>query len=112
MVVQDRVELPRVYMAWLTPPFFKDGDADADIAAGVLGRGRSSRLYKKLVYEKQIAQSVNAYQYSLMLGSMFGIEATARPGHTLQELETAIDEELAALRKEGPTRQRSSACAT
>ena len=103
LVVQDRVELPRVYMAWHTPPFFKDGDAEADITASVLGDGRSSRLYKKLVYEKQIAQSVSAYQYSLMLGSTFGIDAIARPGHTLQELEAAIDEELALMRKEGPT---------
>jgi zinc protease len=55
------------------------------------------------VYEKQIAQSVNAYQYSLMLGSVFGIEATARPGRTLQELEAAVEEELVRLRNEGPT---------
>jgi zinc protease len=103
IVVEDRIELPRVYMAWITPPFFKDGDADADIVAGVLGQGRSSRLYKKLVYEKQIAQSVNAYQYSLMLGSVFAIEATARPGHTLQELEAVIEEELEAMRTKGPT---------
>ena len=68
LVVEDRVELPRVYMAWLTPAFFKDGDADADIAAGVLGEGRSSRLYKKLVYEKQIAQNVTAYQSSTHAG--------------------------------------------
>ncbi len=103
LVVQDRVELPRVYMGWHSPAFFKDGDADADIAAGVLGDGRSSRLYKKLVYDRQIAQSVSAYQYSLMLGSGFGIDAIARPGHTLQELEAAIEEELALIRKEGPT---------
>ncbi len=103
LVVEDRIELPRVYMAWITPPFYKDGDADADIASGVLGQGRSSRLYKKLVYEKQIAQSVTAYQYSMMLGSVFAVEATARPGHTLQELETAINEEVEALRAKGPT---------
>ena len=102
LVVQDRIELPRVYMAWITPPFFKEGDGDADIVAGALGQGRASRLYKRLVYEKQIAQDVIAYQYSLMLGSVFGIEATARPGRTLRELESAIDEELALMRKEGP----------
>jgi zinc protease len=103
MVVEDRIELPRIYMAWLTPPFFKDGDADADIVGGVLGQGRSSRLYKKLVYEKQIAQSVTAYQQSMVLGSVFAIEATARPNHTLQELEAAINEELDAMRAKGPT---------
>ena len=103
LVVEDRVELPRVYMAWITPAFFKEGDADADLASSVLGQGRVSRLYKKLVYEKQIAQDVNAYQYSTLLGSVFGIEATARPGRTLQEIETVINEELELLRTKGPT---------
>jgi zinc protease len=96
--VTARVELPRVYMAWITSPILKPGDADADIAAGILGGGRSSRLYKKLVYEKQIAQNVSAQQQSLILGSIFQIEATARPGHTAEELEKTIDEELAAFR--------------
>jgi len=101
-VVKDRIELPRVYMAWLTSPIFKQGDADADIAASVLGSGRSSRLYKKLVYEKQIAQDVSAQQYSLMLGSVFNIEVTARPGTTVGDLEKALIEELERFRKEGP----------
>lgn len=102
IVVQDRVELPRVYMAWITPAFYKPGDADADIAGTVLGGGKASRLYKSLVYDKQIAQAVMAQQYSLTLGSVFTIEATARPGHTPEELEKAIDEELAAMRQTGP----------
>jgi len=101
-VVTSPVELPRVYMAWITPPFYKEGDADADIAATLLGGGRSSRLYKKLVYEKQIAQDVSASQYSLVLGSTFQIQVTARPGHTLEELEKALDEELATLRATPP----------
>ena len=100
-IVADRIELPRVYMAWITSPFFKPGDADADIAAGVLGGGKSSRLYKRLVYDKQIAQQVTAQQYSLMLGSVFNIEVTARPGHTAEELEAALDAELDAFRRDG-----------
>ena len=100
-------------MAWLTSPILKPGDADADIAATILGGGRSSRLYKKLVYEKQIAQDVTAQQYSLMLGSIFQIQATARPGHTVEELEKAIDEELATLPVEaGGDSRRSSGPAT
>ena len=102
VVVRDHVELPRVYMGWITPPYFKPGDADADIVAGVLGGGNSSRLYKRLVYEKQIAQDVTAFQQSLVLGSAFQIQATARPGHTADELQAAIDEELAKLRETGP----------
>ena len=101
-VVPARVELPRVYMAWVTPPIFKPGDADAEITARILGAGRSSRLYRKLVYEKQIAQNVSAFQNSLLLGSIFQIEATARPGHTVEELEQALEEELAAVKAQAP----------
>jgi len=101
-VVQDQVELPRVYMAWLTSPIYSPGDADADVAATVLGSGRSSRLYKKLVYEQQIAQQVSVQQYSLSLGSVFEVQVTARPGHSADELEKAIDAELATFRESGP----------
>lgn len=100
--VEDRVELPRLYMAWLTSPIFKPGDAEADITAMVLGGGRSSRLYKKLVHEQQIAQDVSVVQQSLVLGSQFQITVTARPGHTLDEIEKAVDAELQALRTTAP----------
>jgi zinc protease len=89
-------------MAWLTSPIFKPGDAEADLTSIILGGGRSSRLFKKLVYEKQIAQNVTASQQSLLLGSVFQIEATARPGHTAEELEKAIDEELNTFRTAPP----------
>jgi zinc protease len=101
-VVKDRIELPRVYMAWLTSPIYTPGDADGDITSSVLGGGKSSRLYKTLVYEKQIAQDVSAQQQSLTHGSVFTVQVTARPGHTSEELEKAIDEELANLREKGP----------
>jgi len=102
-VVPSRVQLPRVSIAWLTPAIFKPGDGDADIVGDILGGGRSSRLFKKLVYEQQIAQNVSARQYSLILGSVFQIDATARPGHTGEELEKAIDQELANLRAQPPS---------
>ncbi len=101
-VVRDRVELPRVSFAWITSPYLKPGDADADIAATILGGGRSSRLFKRLVYEKQIAQNVVAQQYSLMLGSLFQIEVTARPGRTADEIEAAMNEELDRFRSAPP----------
>ena len=97
-VVKDRVELQRVYMAWLTPPIYKPGDADATVTASILGGGRSSRLYKKLVYEKQIAQDVAVYQSSYTLGSVFTIQATARPGHSAEELEKEISAEIETIR--------------
>ena len=102
-VVADRVELPRVFMGWLTPPAFKPGDAELAIAGQILAGGKSSRLYKTLVYDKQIAQEVNASQGSNALTSMFVIDVTARPGHNAQEIEAAVDAELQALRTSGPT---------
>lgn len=102
-VVRDNVQLPRVYLAWLTSPIFKPGDAEADIASNILGGGKSSRLYKKLVYEKQIALDVEAEQQSLTLDSVFQVQATARPGVKPEDLEKAINEELDAFRASGPT---------
>lgn len=102
-VVQDNVQLPRVYLAWLTSPIFKPGDAEADITADALGGGKSSRLYKKLVYEKQLALDVQAYQQSLTLNSVFQIQATARPGVKPEVLEKAINDEIEAFRASGPT---------
>jgi predicted Zn-dependent peptidase len=95
------VELPRVTVSWVTPPFFGAGDAELDLVAHVLSSGKTSRLYKRLVYDLQIAQSVGAGQQSMELASAFEIVATARPGHTTDELLKAIDEELAKLRDGG-----------
>src|SRR5581483_645219 len=102
-VVTDQVELPRVYVAWLTPPIYKPGDAECDLLAQLLGGGKSSRLYESLVYEKQIAQDVRVQNQSLMLGSLFEIRATAKPGVKPEDLEKAINDELAKLRADGPT---------
>jgi len=104
-VIQDNVQLPRVYETWLTSPIFKPGDAEADLTATVLGGGKSSRLYKKLVYEKQIALDVVAGQQSLMLGSEFQVQATARPGVKPEDLEKAVNAELDAFRASGPTEE-------
>ena len=103
VTVTDQVQLPRIYMAWITAPIYKPGDAEADLLSLILGGGKSSRLYKKLVYEKQIAQDVSADQQSLILGSIFEISATAKPSVKLEDLEKAIDEELGAIQKSGPT---------
>jgi zinc protease len=108
VVVTDQVELPRVYMAWLTDPIYKPGDAEADLLALILGGGKSSRLYKRLVYERQIAQDVGASQNSLILGSVFQITATAKPGVKPEDLEKAINEELDAVRKDGVTADQLS----
>jgi zinc protease len=99
----DRVSLPRLYLAWLTPRVYAPGDAALDMASSVLAGGKNSRLYKRLVYDTQMAQDVSAYQASAALGSSFQIVATARQGHTIAELQAAIDDELGKLRREAPT---------
>lgn len=99
--VEAGVELPRVYVSWSTPPLFSPGDAELDLVSHVLSGGKTSRLYKRLVYDLQIAQSVSASQMSMELASVFEIVATAKPGHTAEELLKVIDEELAKLRANG-----------
>ncbi len=101
-MMEDKVQLPRIYMCWLTPASFAPGDAEMDLLAGVLTGGKNSRLYKKLVYELQIAQDVSAGQASRALGSYFTIVATARAGHTLGEIEAIIQEEIDRLRTSPP----------
>jgi len=98
----DKVQLPRLYLAWLTPPHLSPGDAELDVVADVLAGGKNARLYKRLVYDMQIAQDVSAFQGSSALSSSFQIIATARPGHTIAELQKAIDEELQKLQREDP----------
>jgi zinc protease len=102
-VVTDQVELPRLLMAWLSPPIFQAGDAEAEMAARIIGGGKASRLYKRLVYDLKIAQSVSAGQISLTLGSVFQVAGTAKPGHTADELEHEIDDELQRFASDGPT---------
>jgi zinc protease len=99
----DRVELPRLSLAWHTPAIFQPGDADLDVASHILGGGRASRLYQKLVYERQIAQTVSVEQDSRSLGSVFGVEVTARPGKALDEIEGLVDAELAELAARAPS---------
>jgi zinc protease len=101
--ITDRVQLPRITIAWLTPRHFAPGDAALDVVAGVLAGGRNSRLYKRLVYDLQIAQEVSAFQVSQPLSSYFQVEATPRPGHTVEELLKIIDEEIARLQREAPS---------
>jgi len=100
--VTDTVELPRVLMAWISPPAFSEGDARASLAARMLGGGKASRLFRDLVHDLQIAQSVTADNRSLSHGSVFQITATAKPGHTVEELETAIRRALDRMAEEGP----------
>jgi zinc protease len=100
---EDRVSLPRVYMTWHTVPQFTPDDFSLDILASVLADGKGSRLYKTLVYDRQIAQDISAFHPSRELAGQFQIVATAKPGKTLEELEAAINEEIAKIKSQPPT---------
>jgi zinc protease len=101
--LEDRVPQARIYEVWNTPQWGAPDDDYLDLVARVLTSGKSSRLYKRLVYDDQIATDVRAYQGSSEIGSNFMIQATARPGGHLAAVEKAIDEELARLLRDGPT---------
>lgn len=96
--IPDDVELPKIVMAWQSPKHFAPGDAELDLLATALATGKASRLYKALVYDQKIAQSVSAGQDSGVLGSRFEVDVIARPGVDLAKLEAAIDAELAKVR--------------
>jgi zinc protease len=100
--ITDRVQLPRLFLAWHTPALLKPGDAEMDVVSNLLSGGKNSRLYKRLVYDLQIAQDVNAVQQSQALDSNFLIIATARPGQSLDKIQAVIDEELDKLRNTAP----------
>jgi zinc protease len=90
LVETDDVKLPRVYMAWHSPGLFAPGDAALDALASVLSDGKTSRLYKPLVYEQKIAKDVSAFQVSRGLSGFFVIVATAAPGKTADEVHAAL----------------------
>jgi zinc protease len=103
VTLTDKVDLQRVEMAWLTPPAFAPGDASGDVVAQLLAGSESGLLYRDLVRDRKIAQSVSASQFSLAHPSIFSITAVAKPGHTAAEVESAIDADLAALQTAGPS---------
>jgi zinc protease len=101
----DKVELPKLVMAWHSPAQYAQGDAELEILSVILSDGKVSRLYKTLVYDQSLAQEVYAYQASSEAGSYFAIEAIAQPGVSLEKLEAAIDAELKKVSSEMATAQ-------
>ncbi len=102
-IMQDRVPQARIYKVWNIPGW---GTADGDylnLVADVLSTGKTSRLYKRLVYDEEIATDVSASLDLREIGGLFVIEASARPGTDLSKVEKAVDEELARFLAGGPT---------
>jgi len=103
VTMPDRVQLPRVYLAWQSPRAFAAGDAALDVVATLLADGKSARLTGRLEMREQIAQGVSAAQESRELAGAFLVVATPKPGVTLGRLEAEIDEELSRLASEPPS---------
>ncbi len=110
LVLEDRVELPRLYLSWHSPSIFAADDAELDLVAEILASGKTSRLYRTLVYQERLATEVAASQSSRELGGYFQIIVTAAPGRTLAELERAIAVAIDVLANEGPTPQEMERC--
>ena len=103
LMLEDRIELPRLYIAWLSTPMFAEGDAELDLAADILANGKTSRLYRRLVFDERLATDVSASQNSREISGFLQVAATATPGHTLEDIERVILDEIARLAAEGPT---------
>ena len=101
--VQDRVPQARVYKVWNVPEFGSADGVYLDLVSDVLSQGKTSRFYKRLVYDDQIATDTNAFVDLNEIGGQFYIRATARPGQGLAQVEKELDEELARFLKNGPT---------
>src|SRR5436190_19939873 len=101
--IQDQVQLPRLYLTWITPPHLAPGDAELDVLSLLLAGGKNSRLYKRLVYDLQIAQDVAANQASKALNSEYQIVVTARPDASIDRIRAIVDEEIAAIQKAPPS---------
>ncbi len=95
--LEDTVSAAKLVMAWHSPAGYAPGDAELDLVGEILGSGKGSRLYQRLLYHQQLAQSVAAYQSSKTLQSHFSIEVIAAPGVDLAIIEKVVDEEIAKL---------------
>jgi zinc protease len=100
--ITDKVQLPRLYLAWLSPKEFAPDDAALSIAAQILSGGKGARLDRRLLHDTELAQDVYAYQSGMALSGSFQIASTARPGKRIAEIQAAIDEELDRLRTTPP----------
>ena len=106
--MRDRVSLPRLYIAWPTPPHLDPDDPALELLRAVLSDGMSSRLYRSLVYEKQIAQSVGVRFHAAEVAGQFIVDVTAAEGHDLDEMEAAAEEVLASINTNPPSDEEIS----
>ena len=99
LTTHDRVQLPRLYLAWPTVPDFSRHQPALDVIAAVLGDGRSSRLYRSLVYETRAARDVRVYHHAQQIAGELVVQATANPGRSLEELQNEVLRQIERIRK-------------
>ena len=103
LVLEDKVQLPRFTYTFPTVRFFAPDDAALDVLAFVLAGDKNGRLYKRLVYDEQVAQSAGAAQYSARLAGAFTVDVTPKQGQSTARLAATVDEELARVVAQGVT---------
>jgi zinc protease len=103
LVLEDRVQLPRLFYTWHTVKGFADDDAPLDILAQIVANDKNSRLYKKLVYELQVAQNVSAFQNGSRLDGRFQIDVTPKPGQKVADIDKLVQAELVNVINSGIT---------
>lgn len=101
IVHKDSVQLPRIYLAWHTDKAFSENDASLDILSEILSSGKSSRLFKSLVFDKQIAQDISSFQYSAKYAGSFIVASTAKPNVDLEDIKKEIFERINDLIENG-----------
>ena len=103
LVLEDQVQLPRFWYTYPTVPLYAPDDAALDVLALILGGDKNSRLYRRLVYDTQLAQSAVASHQSQRLAGAFQVDVTPKPGIAPTRLAAMVDAEIARLAAEGPT---------
>ncbi|MEX0975680.1 MAG: pitrilysin family protein [Woeseia sp.] len=103
-ILEDRVPQGRLYKVWGGPHYSAEDTELLQLADGVLTSGKNSRLFERLVYTDQVATSVSGSLLSGEIGGLYLVQATAQPGTSLDDVETALDEELQRFLERGPTR--------
>lgn len=101
--MKDRVPQARLYKFWTMPGFGSLAADQLDLVAGILSEGKTSRLYKRLVYDERVASDVSVFAFPMEIAGIFGVVATAMPGQALADINAIIDAEVATLLADGAT---------
>src|SRR5438067_6992035 len=102
--VEDKLaEEPRQVLAWKGVRAYADEEPAGDVLADVLGTGKTSRLYKALVFDRQLASGVSAGDVTQGIGGWFQITVTAAHGHTIEELSPVVQQIIADVKAKGVT---------